>query len=281
MTDLTQRPLMPIGVSPRAAAHAPDAERWRATSDPPVAANASTEAGSAQDRPGAADAFLPATTEAESATSLDAAIEGLARDAAALREAIARFEIGGRPADAAQPDDAPLLDALAREQRVREDTIELTRGLARITTQSALLLVKFTDSAAGFLRRFAASGDATHGTGWRGLPIWIGAGVGLAGIAAVVATLALMQARENARQMDRVQQVLVQSISDNALAQASAVHTLEARMRELTSREAAIVAAIQAAAPAAPAAEPEAAPRREPPAKSAAASRNGKRKAAR
>ena len=275
MTDLTQRPLIPIGLGPRAA-QPPDPERGRVAADPPVAANASTEG--ELDAPEVAGVIAPATTVTPGETSLEAAIEGLARDAAALREAVARFEIAGSPADAAQLDDAPLLDTLAREQRVREDTIELTRGLARITTQSALLLVKFTDSAAGFLKRFAAAGDATPRTEWRGLATWVGAGVGLAGVAAVVAALALLQARENARQADRLQQALVQSISDNALAQTSAVHALEARMRELTSREAAIVAAIQAAAHAA---EAEAAARREPPAKPAAGSRNAKRKPAR
>jgi len=275
MTDLTQRPLIPIGLGPRAA-QPPDPERGRVAADPPVAANASTEG--ELDAPEVAGVIAPATTVTPGETSLEAAIEGLARDAAALREAVARFEIAGSPADAAQLDDAPLLDTLAREQRVREDTIELTRGLARITTQSALLLVKFTDSAVGFLKRFAAAGDATPRTEWRGLATWVGAGVGLAGVAAVVAALALLQARENARQADRLQQALVQSISDNALAQTSAVHALEARMRELTSREAAIVAAIQAAAHAA---EAEAAARREPPAKPAAGSRNAKRKPAR
>lgn len=212
---------------------------------------------------------------------LDAAIDGLARDAAALREAVARFEIAGRPADTAQSDDTPLLDTLAREQRARDDTVELTRGLARITTQSALLLVEFTDAVAAVAQRLSASPAATQGAQQRSLMRWlaVGAGVGLAGIAAVVSTLALMQARENARQMDRVQQALVQSIGDGAQAQAAAARTLETRLREFDSREAALVAAIKAAAPAPPrAAEPEAA-RREP-AKAATSSRNTKRKAA-
>lgn len=216
--------------------------------------------------------------------SLDDAIEALARDAAALREAVARFEIVGRPAEVAPPEeDAPLLDTLvaaqAREQRARDDTVELTRGLARITTQCALLLVRFTDSAGAFLQRFAFADGSMARPAPRGLGLWIATGVGLAGIAAVVSGLALVQARDNARQMDHLQQTLAQSIGDGAAKQDAAVRTLEARMRELTSREAAIIAAIQAPPPAAPAAEPETqAPK---PAKPATSTRNTKRKAAR
>ena len=269
MTDLTQRPLMPIGVNPRATAQPPDAEHLRDTPDTPVATNAGTEGEPGFDRPAAtaAAAQAPATTVTPEVGSLDAAIEVLARDAAALREAVARFEIAGRPADTAQPDDAPLLDALAREQRVRDDTVELTRGLARITTQSALLLVKFTDSAAAFLQRFAAANEAASPAQPRSLALWVAAAVGLAGIAAVVGALALLQGRD-------------QSIGDNAQVQAAAASALETRVRELASREAAITAAIQAATAVLRAAEQEAAAQREP-AKPAASSRNTKRKAVR
>jgi len=280
MTDLTQRPLIPIGVGPRTPPSS-DAERFRVAAGPPLAANASTEAEPGQDDATAGGVMAAATAVTPGIGSLDA-IDGLARDAAALREAVARFEIAGHPADTAQPDDTALLDTLAREQRARDDTLELTRGLARITTQSALLLVEFTDAAAAVAHRLSASPAATDGakrrSPMRGLAV--GAGVGLAGIAAVVSALALLQARDNARQMDRLQQALVQSISDGAQAQATAARTLEARLREVGAREAAIVAAIQAAAPVAPrAAAPEAA-RREP-AKAAASSRNAKRKPAR
>jgi hypothetical protein len=214
--------------------------------------------------------------------SLHEAIEALARDAAALREAVARFEIVGRPAEASPPDDGPLLDTLvaaqAREQRARDDTVELTRGLARITTQCALLLVRFTDSAGAFLHRFAAADGARIWPASRGLTLGIGIGVGLAGVAAIVSALALVQARDGARQMDRLQQTLVQTIGDGAAKQDSSVRALEARMRELTSREAAIIAAIQAPPPAAPVAEPEAtAPKPVKP----ATSNRAKRKAAR
>ena len=275
MTDVTQRTVMPIGVGARAA-QPPDVEPRRAADASPATAAEQV----ADPHPSVTGGAVEGTALDRGDASLDAMIEGLARDAAALREAVARFEIAGKPLDAPPSDDAPLLDALAREQRVRDDTVELTRGLARITTQSALLLVKFTDSAAAFLQRSTAADEAAASEKRRSPALWVAAAAGLAGIAAVVGALALLQARENARQMDRLQQALVQSIGDNAQAQAAAASALEARVRELASREAAIVAAIQAAAPAAPRADEPDAARREP-AKSAASSRNAKRKAVR
>jgi hypothetical protein len=287
MADLSQRPLIPIGVDPRATEQPPDAGR-RSLGDDAVAAVPTDMDGERGPDSASVTGVPPRETAVPpDDASLESAIEALARDAALLREAVARFDITGRPADAVPPDDAPLLDTLvaaqAREQRARDDTVELTRGLARITTHSALLLVKFTDSAAAFLGRHAAPSEApaTAPVERRPFSPWIAAGAALAGIAAIVSVLALLQARENAREVERLQQALVQSIRDNAQAQETAVRSLEAGMRELTSREAALVEAIQAATPAPPhPAEPEAAPRREP-AKPAAPSRNAKRKATR
>ena len=221
-----------------------------------------------------------AVSGAEPGAAMQAAIRDLARDAASLREAVARFKIAPPPVDVVLPEDAPLFDTLvaaqAREQRVRDDAVELTRGLARITTQSALLLVKFTDSAAAFVQRIPEPAPPPAAEARPARSPWMLAGVGLAGIAAVASVLALWQARESAARLDRMQQTLTQSIGERAEAQETALRTLEARMRELTSREAALVAAIAAAtAPPPPIVPVEAVPH--PPPKTAASAKNAKR----
>ncbi|MEO7499796.1 MAG: hypothetical protein ABIX11_09420, partial [Casimicrobiaceae bacterium] len=74
----------------------------------------------------------------------------------------------------------------------------------------------------------------------------------LAAIGAGVSVLALVQARDTARQADQLQRSIVQSIADNAQTQAAALRAVEAGLRELSEREAALVAAIKAAAPPTP-----------------------------
>jgi hypothetical protein len=269
---------MPIAFGTRAQAGAAEAEARRTVAD--MRALAAPEQGSVGviDTPMVLEAAAAQAANPNGAADASSA-ENLARDAAALREAVARFEIA-RPAADTAPDDAPLLDTLAHEQRIRDDTVALTRGLARITTQSALLLAKFTDAAAEFLLR---SAPAATTASRRRLVGWIALGVSLAGIAAAASGVALWQARENALQLERTQKALVQAIDNNAQAQETALRTLEARMRELTSREAALIAAIkeaQATPPPPPPVVVETAKRE--PAKAAPASRNAKRsKAAR
>ena len=155
---------------------------------------------------------------------------------------------------------------------MRDDTVALTRGLARITTQSALLLAKFTEAMSPML---------PHDAERRRRAPWIALGVGLAGVAAVVSALALFQARENARQMERLQQALAKAIDDSAAAQALAARTLDARMREIASREAALLPAVKSAPPppAPPPSIAKPAPRAET--KSTAPAQGTKRKAAR
>ncbi|HET9046872.1 MAG TPA: hypothetical protein VFO33_07940, partial [Casimicrobiaceae bacterium] len=212
MNDLTRPPLTDIAFDTRPPLPADDASPSEGRSSVPLPA--------IDGAPSAVDPSTvpeqPADFALEPDASLEAAIQDLARDAASLREAVARFKIVPPPADVVLPDDAPLLDTLvaaqAREQRVRDDAVELTRGLARITTQSALLLVKFTESAAAFLQRLSRPVEAPAPE----VPPpprspWILAGVGLAGIAAVASVLALMQARESATRMDLMQQALAHS----------------------------------------------------------------------
>jgi hypothetical protein len=272
MADLSQRPLMPIAFGSHAPAAAAEADNRRTVADMKAVAMPEEATAGVIDTPMVVEG---ATAEAANpnGASDPSSTEGLARDAAALREAVARFEIARPVADA--PDDAPLLDTLAHEQRVRDDTVELTRGLARITTRSALLLAKFTDAASEFLRQ---SAPAATTASRRRLAGWVALGVALAGIAAATSGVALWQARENARQLEGTQRALVQAIDNNAQAQETAVRTLEARMRELTSREAALIAAIkeaQAAAAAPPPVEVE--PAKREPAKATPTSRNAKR----
>lgn len=283
MTDLTQRPLPALDLGPRAepAAEAPDPDVLRQAAAPALEAEPpapeverpapEAESTAANDAP-AKVADAPESTIARGGAALDDII----RDAASLRDAVARFEFTSAPSGAGSPDEALLRDSLAaaqeREQRVRDDTVALTRGLARITTQSALLLAKFTEAMSPML---------PHDAERRRRAPWIALGVGLAGVAAVVSALALFQARENARQMERLQQALAKAIDDSAAAQALAARTLDARMREIASREAALLPAVKSAPPppAPPPSIAKPAPRAET--KSTAPAQGTKRKAAR
>src|SRR5689334_870416 len=107
MNDLTRppstdvafdmRPALPADeASPsesRSNAPPPPTEGATAAVDPPLVAEQAPDSGA---EPGAA---------------MQAAIQELARDAASLREAVARFKVAPPPADAVLPDDAPLFDA--------------------------------------------------------------------------------------------------------------------------------------------------------------------------
>ncbi len=258
LADLTQRPVAaedfghtPSGAAPGGAASAP----VPAMATAGRAANESLTGAPESGEPGAGVATLAS----------------LARDAAALREAVARFEIvdpppaEGSPEAAPTadrlPDDAPLLDALlaaqAREERARDDGIELTRGLARIATRSALLTAGFTETMAPLLRSLAAGGAADRPRERSGGSAWPVAGVALAAAAAVIAALAFAQARENGRRIEQVQAALDRSATERAQAQADRSAALDALRRDFAARDSALAAAVRAAA--APPAPPPAA----------------------
>jgi hypothetical protein len=223
-------------------------------------------------------------TIARSGAALDATLEELARDAASLRDAVARLEIENAPDRAEVLDDAQRLDdraaVEAQGQRARDDNIALTRGLVRVTTQAALLLAKFTDVASTQLPHVAASVDSAA-NGLRRRTPWIVLGVGIAAAIVAVSAFTLVQARENARQMELQQQALAKAIGESAAAQESAVRALEARM-DARLREAALVAAVKAAAAPAQTPPPTATePIPRAPAKPAPAAHSAKRKSTR
>jgi len=212
--------------------------------------------------------------------SLPDALAELERQAAALR--MAADAVAG-DAGAAAPVEAGTSPE-ERARRLQHDAIELSRSVARLTARSALLLAGLTEASSGHLRRFldGAGTEARHAQ--RRIMVLAGIAAAFAIGATALGAALLLQERDNAREVQRLADVVARTQQDQA-AVAAERSAIDARLREIAERQvaesaatAAVHRSVVAALPAPP--SPDAAVPAHP-ANKAAASKAPKRKVTR
>ena len=202
------------------------------------------------------------------------------------------------PADAAtatlsgEPLDGRLIPAAmesgdVRRNHERDEAIDLTRGIARMTTQSAILLASASESVTEFLRQVSETAQQSERRTRKSLQVAIVA-VAVAALfatgAAVVSVMSYLHVRENNRMTDEVRQAVLQSAKESVAMQESQIKRLDEKIRELDKREAALRVTALPPSPGAAVAEAggdAATPTRHDTPRSSSHARTSKRKVAR
>jgi hypothetical protein len=206
-----------------------------------------------------------------------------------LPDAATAEAISGDPASFADGRLIPeaLEAANVRRNRDRDEAIDLTRGIARITTQSAILLASASESLTEFLRQVSETAQQSERTTRKSLRMAIVA-VGIAALfatgAAIVSVMSYLQVGESIRMTDQVRQAVLQSAKESVAMQESQLKLLDEKIRDLAAREQALrLAASPPPVEAAPEGAGDSATARRDATRSPASARAGasKRKAAR
>jgi hypothetical protein len=175
--------------------------------------------------------------------TIPAVVDAVAGDSPSPEAATAA--VSGGPASFAEGRLIPeaLEAANVRRNRDRDEAIDLTRGIARITTQSAILLASASESVTEFLRQVSETAQQSERTTRKSLRMAIVA-VAVAALfatgAAVVAVMSYQQVSENNRMTDQVRQAVLQTAKESAAMHENQLKQLDEKIRELAAREQAL-----------------------------------------
>jgi hypothetical protein len=131
-------------------------------------------------------------------------------------------------------------------KRAHEEELALTRSIGIVTTQSAILVASLSETATRFLREFSEtlqkSEEAVRKSLRMVLVTVLIIGV-FAAIAAAAAIVGYLEERENRQLTNQWQDSVLQSMKENAAAQATQIKVLDDKIRELSDRQGALATA--------------------------------------
>ena len=160
--------------------------------------------------------------------------------------------LGAKAIPSSLEGDRPLLssDAGITEndglKRAHEEELALTRSIGLVTTQSAILVASLSETATRFLREFSETLQKSEEAARKSLRMVLVTvliiGV-LAAIAAAAAIVGYLEERESRQLTNQWQDSVLQSMKENAAAQATQIKVLEDKIRELSDRQGALATA--------------------------------------